>query len=267
MEVFYGEIDNFLRRAQNCLIKGRLFYSVALEETLHYREINGLLGRGNHHQQPETTINQCYQGDGHTYRQNINIGAFNAVVAESFAELQNEFGVVRRVQTNPYTNYNTLVVDQNLKNNSYVTFVNTNVWRQGSRLRCQCNGWFLILKPKPKLFCERWCCVWAKSIIPILQTWVIRITSRPEKVVAIGHEAAWRWICQLWPQWHGLPLQSQWMVRIWRRRLYPICTQNKRLQQYSFSLNSVYTDFMNLIASVILPSMQVVLYSGKAGLQ
>ena len=37
----------------------------------------------------------------------------------------------RAVITSPLTNFNVFVLDQNLKNNSSITFTNTNVWRSG----------------------------------------------------------------------------------------------------------------------------------------
>ena len=37
----------------------------------------------------------------------------------------------RTITISPLSNYNVLVLDQNLKNNSFVTFTNTNVWRAG----------------------------------------------------------------------------------------------------------------------------------------
>ena len=41
-------------------------------------------------------------------------------------------GEEREVTVSPLTNYNVIVLDQNLKNNSFVTLTNTSVWRQGS---------------------------------------------------------------------------------------------------------------------------------------
>jgi len=38
---------------------------------------------------------------------------------------------VRKVITQPFTNYNMFVVDQSLNNNSYISLANTNVWRDG----------------------------------------------------------------------------------------------------------------------------------------
>lgn len=66
-------------------------------------------------------------------KQGLGIGVFNAIEDETRAELRNtEDNSSRSVQTNPLTNYNVMVLDQVLRNNSFVTFTNTNVLRQGS---------------------------------------------------------------------------------------------------------------------------------------
>ena len=63
----------------------------------------------------------------------LGIGVFNAVSANQFATLRDTVtGATRNVETAPLSNYNVIVLDQNLKNNSSVTFTNTNVWRSGS---------------------------------------------------------------------------------------------------------------------------------------
>jgi len=60
------------------------------------------------------------------------IGFFNAVEQESNAVVRNLEGEEREINTNPLTNYNVAVIDQNLKNNSSVTLINTNVLREGA---------------------------------------------------------------------------------------------------------------------------------------
>ena len=65
-------------------------------------------------------------------RNGLGIGFFNAVEASTHAVIRNtETGETKKVKTSPLTNYNVTVLDQNLKNNSYVSLLNTNVWRQG----------------------------------------------------------------------------------------------------------------------------------------
>jgi hypothetical protein len=49
------------------------------------------------------------------------------MTTNAWAKIENEeTGESRKVLTQPFTNYNVLVLDQNLKNNSYVTLINTN---------------------------------------------------------------------------------------------------------------------------------------------
>lgn len=60
----------------------------------------------------------------------LGIGVFNAVEGETVAVIQDSTGHESTTVTGPRTNYNVLVFDQSLKNNSYVTFTNTNVIRE-----------------------------------------------------------------------------------------------------------------------------------------
>jgi len=62
---------------------------------------------------------------------NLGIGVFNAVTAPMYAELQRPNGDILKMQTEPLANYNIIVLDQALKNRSYITFTNTNVLRSG----------------------------------------------------------------------------------------------------------------------------------------
>lgn len=60
----------------------------------------------------------------------LGIGFFNAITDRTFVSVENdETGERREVEADPLTNFNVLVLDQNLKNNSSVTLTNTNVWR------------------------------------------------------------------------------------------------------------------------------------------
>ena len=71
---------------------------------------------------------------------NLGIGVFNAVTQNVSATLRNRStGNDSTVITEPLTNYNIIVLDQALKNRSYVTFTNTNVLRRGAtRMRESC---------------------------------------------------------------------------------------------------------------------------------
>jgi len=63
----------------------------------------------------------------------LSVGILNGITAKSEATIANSVtGETRKVQTNPFTNYNALVLDQALKNNSSLTFVNNSVLRSGN---------------------------------------------------------------------------------------------------------------------------------------
>ncbi len=63
----------------------------------------------------------------------LAIGVLNGVTSKSEATIINETtGETRTAETNPLTNYNAIVLDQTLKNNSSVTLINNSVLRSGS---------------------------------------------------------------------------------------------------------------------------------------
>lgn len=77
---------------------------------------------------------QLYNGikfSGRT-KKKLGIGVFNAVTAPMYGTLRdNSTNEKIKVQTEPLSNYNIIVLDQALKGRSYVTFTNTNVIRSG----------------------------------------------------------------------------------------------------------------------------------------
>lgn len=63
----------------------------------------------------------------------LGIGVFNGITApQNGTALNTDNGTEREVMISPLSNFNVIVFDQNLKNNSFVTLTNTNVWREGS---------------------------------------------------------------------------------------------------------------------------------------
>jgi hypothetical protein len=66
-------------------------------------------------------------------RKKLGIGVFNALTAPMHARVRDRnTGEVEKIQTEPLTNYNILVLDQAFEGRSYLTFTNTNVIRNGS---------------------------------------------------------------------------------------------------------------------------------------
>lgn len=66
-------------------------------------------------------------------KKGLGIGIFNGITAPQTAKAFNlTDSTTREILVSPLTNYNVLVLDQNLKNNSSITLTNTNVTRSGS---------------------------------------------------------------------------------------------------------------------------------------
>ena len=134
-EVRFSENRPFFTEGTEIFSKGDLFYS---------RRVGGTpIGYGNAYdamknnelidENPqETQLYNATKLSGRTSN-GLGIGLFNAVAAETHATLKNtETGEERRIQTAPFTNYNVIVLDQNLRNNSNLAITNTNVWRDGN---------------------------------------------------------------------------------------------------------------------------------------
>jgi hypothetical protein len=93
-------------------------------------------------------------------KDNLGIGVFNAVARSEKARIRNTItGTDSTILTEELTNYNVFVLDQALKNRSYITLTNTNVLRSGDgrdanvtgvdlALYDKGNNWGLILKPR-----------------------------------------------------------------------------------------------------------------------
>jgi len=80
----------------------------------------------------ETQLYNATKVSGRT-KSGLGVGVFNAVAGGTTTTYRNTFtDEIRREETSPLTNYNIVVLDQNLPNNSYVSLINTNVSRAGS---------------------------------------------------------------------------------------------------------------------------------------
>lgn len=80
---------------------------------------------------------------------NLGIGIFNAVGRPERAKLRNTLtGRDTSIITEQLTNYNVFVLDQALKNRSYITFTNTNVIRSGHSRDANVTGLDIVLYDK-----------------------------------------------------------------------------------------------------------------------
>ena len=149
-EVFFAENRQFFTEGTELFNRGNLFYSRRIGGSpLHYSGVGAQLEEGETIiNNPETT--QLFNATKISGRNNkgMGIGFFNAIVGDEYATVQGKNGAERQVQTNPLTNYNAIVIDQNLKNNSNISFINTNVFRNGSDYDANVTGAFYNIKSK-----------------------------------------------------------------------------------------------------------------------
>ena len=132
-EVRFNENRQFFKEGIELFNKGNLFYSRRIGSTpLNYYDLESRLSEGDSilSNPSETQLINATKISGRNSN-GLGIGVFNAVSGRILAEVVDEEGVVREEMTNPLTNYNVLVLDQNLKNNSSISLVNTNVYRAG----------------------------------------------------------------------------------------------------------------------------------------
>ena len=85
-------------------------------------------------------------------KNNLGIGVFNAVTNSTTAIVQNVDGEIKEIETSPLTNYNVLVLDQNLRNNSYISLINTNVFRSGDAYEANVTGTAFSLQNKKNTY-------------------------------------------------------------------------------------------------------------------
>jgi hypothetical protein len=131
----YQENRPFFTEGTELFNKGNLFYSRRVGSIPRhfgdpYQRARVLKGEVIDNPEQSKLINAT-KFSGRTSK-GLGIGVFNAVQRSMYATVVDSTGKEReQVKTGPLTNYNVLVFDQTMKNNSSVSFINTNVLRDG----------------------------------------------------------------------------------------------------------------------------------------
>ncbi len=133
-EVKYNEYRPFFTEGTELFSKGNFFYSRRIGGSpLHLYDVYGETDSNETviKNPAESKLINATKISGRT-QSGLGIGFLNAVTSAQYATIENmDSKQERKVLTDPLTNYNILVLDQTLKHNSSVSFVNTNVWRSG----------------------------------------------------------------------------------------------------------------------------------------
>ncbi len=130
-EVYYEEKRPFFTEGTELFQKGGIFYSRRVGSIPDgYSDVEDSLREGESitENPSKTNLINATKLSGRTNK-GLGIGVFNAMSAPTHATVSDSSGNLRDILTQPFTNYNMVVFDQNLKNNSSVSFYNTNVYK------------------------------------------------------------------------------------------------------------------------------------------
>lgn len=149
-EVRFDENRQFFTEGTELFNKGDLFYSRRIGSFPTFRfDVSNELDAGEtiKNNPTESKLINATKVSGRT-ADGLGIGVFNAVTNRNYATVVNAAGQERNIETQPLTNYNIMVLDQSLKNNSSVTLLNTNVLRQGSAYDANVSAFLFRLNNK-----------------------------------------------------------------------------------------------------------------------
>jgi len=128
-EIRFDENRQFFTEGIELFSKAGLFYSRRIGAAKGY--VTGDLGENENvvFKPPTARLINATKVTGRT-NGGLGIGFFNAITDVTQLTVENtETGERREIDGDPRTNFNVIVLDQNLKNNSSLTFTNTNVLR------------------------------------------------------------------------------------------------------------------------------------------
>ena len=130
----FSENRAFFTEGTDLFNKGNLFYSRRIGgQPLHYYDAyNQVSGTEVVAKNPaQSKLLNATKISGRT-QNGLGIGVLNAITKPQYAYIEDNAKQQRKYETDPLTNYNVFVLDQTMKHNSSISFVNTNVWRSGN---------------------------------------------------------------------------------------------------------------------------------------
>ncbi|MBC8047658.1 MAG: carbohydrate binding family 9 domain-containing protein, partial [Fimbriimonadaceae bacterium] len=150
-ETYFVEQRQFFTEGTELFNKGNLFYSRRVGGTPigFYNVVYGSDSVVSNPQQ--TRLLNATKISGRTTK-GTGLGFFNAIEGETYAETIDSEGNKNKILTGPATNYNVVVVDQSLKNNSDIYLINTNVMRSGKFYDANTTGGGFALNNKGNIW-------------------------------------------------------------------------------------------------------------------
>ncbi len=129
-EIVYDENRSFFQEGVDLFNKGNLFYSRRIGRVpTGYDNIQLDSNEVIIENPSQTKLLNATKISGRTNK-GLGIGFFNAITNNMYATVENTAGEKRKIQTEPLTNYNIVVIDQQFKNNSDLYLINTSTIRR-----------------------------------------------------------------------------------------------------------------------------------------
>lgn len=136
-ELYYEEKRAFFTEGTELFDRAGIFYSRRIGGTPNkYYEVYNQLAENEivEHNPGELRLLNATKITGKT-QEGLSLGLLNGVAMKSIAQIKDTIsGDSREFVTQDYTNYNVLAVEQTLKNNSYISLINTNYLRGSNYL-------------------------------------------------------------------------------------------------------------------------------------
>ena len=153
-EVKYDENRFFFKENADLFSKGTLFYSRRIGKTPSgYATVEDSLKQGEEIEKnpSQAKLFNASKLSGRT-RNGLGIGILNAITQNEYALIKDSLGNHREILTEPLTNYNMLVLDQQFKNNSSAYFSNANTLRNGKYDDSNVSAMGLLLTNKKNIY-------------------------------------------------------------------------------------------------------------------
>ena len=152
-ELYYSEKRQFFNEGTELFQRANIFYSRRIGASPKFSADNALNSNEIIDYNPgETQLVNATKISGRT-TDGWGLGVLNAVSLPSYAILKDTLSSINRNSlVQPLTNYNVLVVDKTLKNNSYISIINTNMYMFNNPFRANVTATEFQLRDNSKSY-------------------------------------------------------------------------------------------------------------------
>ncbi len=154
-ELYYDEKRQFFNEGTELFERGDIFYSRRIGGTPKFSDdVEDNLNENEiiEYNPSSTRLANATKISGRN-KTGWGIGFLNAMSLPAKSVIKNtSTNTKRKIQVQPFTNYNTMVVDKTLNNNSYISIINTNITMENNPFRANVTASEFILRDKKKKF-------------------------------------------------------------------------------------------------------------------